>query len=141
MIKIKLKDEFYQDLLDKIKESRREYRKEKDFELLDTLPDWAKDPKNLWVQTALNYQRKLEGWEKLCIEAYLCGWIDYFDIQVGGMPDADRTIYFKWQEDKKEKVASLEVYFKPGPKPLAPPPPPPTDSSTSLPKPPPPPYS
>jgi len=139
MKKVKLKVEYFKDLLDKHKGSGRDERKEKGFKLLDERPDFATD-KNLWIQG--NYARKIEGWEKLCIEAYLCGWIDFFDnlAKVPDEGDDARTIYFEWEEDKKDKLASLKVYLDPGPKQWpAPPPPPPASSAPSLPKPPPPP--
>ena len=138
MKKVKVKGEYFIDLLDKVKDTKRGERKEKGFELLDKSPDFATED-NLWTQG--NYQRKIEGWEKLCIEAYLCGWVDYFDIQIAKVPDDGdeaRTIYFKWEEDKKDKLASLKVYLDPGPKQL-PAPPPPISSATGVPKPPPPP--
>lgn len=146
MNKVKVIDEYFIDLLDKHKESKRDKREEKGFELVDKRPDWATDD-NIWNKEGLNYARKIEGWEKLCIEAFLCGWIDFFDIQVANVPeegDGARTIYFEWEKEKKP--ASLKVYFKPDPtnwpggipKPplpmMAPAPPSPT-----IPKPPPPP--
>ena len=127
MKKVKVRGEYFIDLLHKIKDSKRYERKEEGFELVEKSPEWA-TKENLW--TYGTYDKKIEGWEKLCIEAYLCGWIDYFDIRVAGVPDDGdeaRTIYFDW------KHTSLEVYLKPGSKPLPAPPPPP------VPKPPPPP--
>ena len=127
MKKVKVKEEYFIDLLDKKKGSVRDERKEKGFTLLDKTPEWATE-KNLWTEGT--YDRRIEGWEKLCIEAYLCGWIDYFDM-VEKVPDDARTIYFKWEEDKKDKLTSLTVYLDT----------PPTSSATSVPKPPPPPMS
>jgi len=109
MKKVKLRVEYFKDLLDKVKGSIREERKEKGFELVDKRPDFATE-KNLWTEGT--YDKKIEGWEKLCIEAYLCGWIDYFDIQVAKVPDDARTVYFEWGEDKKE--TSLKVYLDSG---------------------------
>jgi hypothetical protein len=139
MKKVKVKDEYFIDLLDKKKGSVRELRGEDGFTLLDERPDWATD-ENLWTQTSQPWTKKIEGWEKLCIEAYLCGWIDYFDIQVQKLNDDDaRTIYFEWKEDKKKNLLSLKVYLYSDP-PL-PAPDPPSASQTSVPKPPPPPLS
>lgn len=144
MKKVKVKKEYFIDLLNKKKGSVREEREEPGFTLLDESPEWATE-KNLWTEGTYEgtYNKKIEGWEKLCIEAYLCGWIDYFDIQVAKVPDEGegaRTIYFNWEEeDKKDKLA-LKVYLDPnGPKPDPPPPPP--SSRTNVPKPPPPPIS
>jgi hypothetical protein len=121
MNKVKVIDEYFIDLLDKHKGSKRGKREEKGFELLKEPPPWA-TAKNLWTMFA--YDEKIEGWEKLCIEAYLCGWIDYFDM-LEKVPDDYRTIYFKWVENSP---SILEVYLDP-----------PTSSRTTVPKPPPPP--
>jgi hypothetical protein len=139
MLKVKVKKEYFIDLLDKQKGSVRDERKEKGFTLLDTRPDWATED-NLWAKTELNYKRKIEGWEKLCIEAYLCGWIDYFDM-VWKVPNEARTIYFEWEEDKKDKLASLKVYLYSDPKQPAPDPPTFQSGTAPVPKPPPPPLS
>ena len=137
MKKVKVKEEYFVDLLDKKPGSNREERKEKGFALLDKRPPWA-IKENLWAKTERNYKRKIEGWEKLCVEAYLSGWIDYFDTQVQGLADDKRTIYFEWKEGKKDKHASLKIYLDPSPDELPAPEPP---ALLAVPKPPPPPVS
>jgi hypothetical protein len=126
MRKVKLKGEYFIDLLDNKKGSVRKERKEKGFELRDDddPPDFAKDDANLWTEGT--YDKNLEGWEKLCVEAYLCGWVDYFDRIVEKVPEDYRTIYFKWAHDNS---TSLKVYIIPTP----------NAAGASVPKPPPPP--
>jgi hypothetical protein len=123
MNKVKVIDEYFIDLLDKHKGSKRDKREEKGFELLKETPPWA-TAENLWAEGS--YDKNLEGWEKLCVEAYLCGWIDYFDSQVEKVAADYRTIYFKWAHDNS---TSLKVYIVPQP----------TATGASVPKPPPPP--
>lgn len=121
MKKVKLTKEYDKELLNK-KPSKRDRREEEGFTLVETLPDWAKDEKNIWDRR--RYTREIEGWEKLCIEAYFSGWIDFFDIRV---ETGDHTIYFKWTEiqtNKDEKIqkdeiqtsyTSLDIYVDPQP--------------------------
>jgi len=130
MKKVKVKSEYDKDLLDK-KASKRDRRDESGLTLLDAPPYWA-DAEHLWGEER-QYARKIEGWEKLCIEAYFSGWVDYFDTIIQG-DKIEHTIYFQWIEDIK-KNASLRIYLDPGPlQSLAPPAPP-----LTVPKPPPPP--
>ena len=146
MKKVKAKNEYDKDILDK-GHSKRERRDETGFTLLDAAPDWAIIDNQWGIE--YQYKRQIEGWERLCIEAYFSGWVDFFDtvIYAGKI---DHTIYFEWIDDIKRQ-ASLKIYFKPGliedekrefgpvPKPI--PIPPPVNLFLTLPKPPPPPMS
>jgi len=143
MKKVKAKNEYDKDILDK-GHSKRERRDETGFTLLDAPPSWAiKD--NQWGDE-YQYERQIEGWERLCIEAYFSGWVDFFDTVIYGQK-IDHTIYFEWIENIK-RYSSLKIYLEPGiykeagpaPRPL-PPPPPPSSFESAVPKPPPPPLS
>ncbi len=107
MNKVKTEDEYEIDLLDK-HTSKRDKPGEKEFKLSKEPPSWA-TKENLW--TTLVYDKKVEGWKKLCIEAYLCGWIDYFDVEVAIVADDARTVYFKWVE---KSPSTLYVYLDSG---------------------------
>jgi|SoiMethySBSTD1v2_1073268.scaffolds.fasta_scaffold07471_2 hypothetical protein len=137
MKKFKVEAEYDKHLLDNITESKRARRKEEGFELVKDPPTWVIE-ENQWGKT-FQYKRQIEGWEKLCIEAYFSGWVDFFDtvIYAGKI---DHTIYFGWSEDIKGH-SSLKIYFEPGsgPKPIPVPPQP--DLLLAVPKPPPPPMS
>ncbi len=130
MKKEKLKDEYDKNLLDK-KGSKRDRRNESGLTLLDVPPYWA-DADHRWGPER-QYGRKIEGWEKLCIEAYFSGWVDYFETIIQG-GTIEHTIYFEWIEDIKKNV-SLRIYLDPGPLQSPAPPAP----ALTVPKPPPPP--
>ena len=145
MKKFKVEAEYDKHILDSITESKRARRKEEGFELVKDRPTWA-IVENQWG-IEYQYKRPIEGWERLCIEAYFSGWVDFFDtvIYAGKI---DHTIYFEWIEDIKRQ-ASLKIYFRPdlleekvlGPAPKPIPIPPPVNMFLTLPKPPPPPMS
>jgi len=140
--KVKTIKEFDKHLLDK-KASQRDRKGPSGTSgttLVDDPPAWAID-KNQWGEE-FQYGRVIEGWEKLCIEAYFSGWVDFFDTIIY-RDKIDHTIYFQWGEMGINGFATLKIYFEPGtyigsgPQPL---PMPPTASiSSAVPKPPPPP--
>ena len=132
MKKVKTKEEYAKILLDSKIDSKRDPRVEPGFTLLPAPPPWADDD-HLWGHER-RYNRRIEGWEKLCIEAYFSGWIDYFDEIVQGGA-VEHTIYFQWTEEipakeektyedakkdeeaKKDRMRTLlRIYLNPGPK-------------------------
>ena len=134
MKKYKTKTEYDKHLLNG--PCKRERRIEAGFVLVDVPPDFSEN-ENKWV--AFKYDRQMEGWEKLCVEAYCIGWLAFYDNH-NNIPN--RKIYFKWEdiqtlkkEGKDEPPAEgskVTVYIDPGPQTLAvplsdppqPPPPP-----------------
>ncbi len=58
-------------------------------------------------------QKKLEGWERKCIEAYVMGWLTYHDMVVNGKPQFDHDIFLDWADDNPNKKTTLTVYLDP----------------------------
>ena len=130
--KAKTQDEYNIDLLDITRPSIRDPRGAAGLDLLIDPPAWATE-ENRWGDR-LQYRESIEGWKKLCIEAYFSGWVDFFDAVIY-KDTIDHKIYFKW-EDGISGHATLEIYFDPGAGPI--PTPPPVNMFMAVPKPPPP---
>jgi hypothetical protein len=135
MKKIKTIGAFEESLLDG-KGDKRDHKKDGTGNEVEKPPDFVKQ-ENIWLKEKRVFAGRLKGWEKLSVEGYYCGWLDYFDTVI--QKDENRLIYFDWEYSKEDGksgsgTTTLTIYTDPSAKGVAEP----TSIQTSLPKPPPP---
>ena len=69
-------------------------------------------PANKWV-TFKFPNRKMRMWERLCVEAYCCGFLEYYD-SITRYRFSNHHIYFDWKQNAKLEY-SVAVYIDPPP--------------------------
>jgi hypothetical protein len=109
------------DLLDNVASTRPDARDE-DGPFLKDVPTQADVPffttANIWFTHEFKFkrqgnQKKLEGYERKCIEAYYMGWLTCYDMLVENKPQIDHDIFFDWSDDDPNKKTKLTVYIDP----------------------------
>ncbi|MGZ5192078.1 MAG: hypothetical protein ACXWCZ_13800, partial [Flavisolibacter sp.] len=58
-------------------------------------------------------EKKLEGWERKCYEAYVMGWLTCYDMEINKKPQFDHDIFFEWVDDNPNKKTNLQVHIDP----------------------------